>query len=138
MSDIDAIRRRLDAASPGPWEKVDGVDTISYDSAYPYIFIMAPSGEIVAQLDDSDNHADARLIANAPTAIAALLAEVDRQARLLEACTSRMTRLEWDLTDLGTKNRTLTTLGNAMSKAVDDDDMMQLAAMAALWDEATS
>lgn len=62
--DLDAIRARLEAATPGPWEpesEQDGDHETGYADA---IFIA--------------NAADATLISNAPTDIAALVAEVER------------------------------------------------------------
>lgn len=71
--DLEPIRARLEAAAPGPWEvaKVWGGDWF-FDG--PYIWDNGPdnTGE------PATDKANAVFIANAPTDIAALLAEVER------------------------------------------------------------
>jgi hypothetical protein len=76
---LQAIRARLDAATPGPWH---------LESPFPTRFIMASEDDCVAELigpwDSGDIkferrwRGDAALIANAPTDLRALLDEVER------------------------------------------------------------
>jgi hypothetical protein len=74
--DIEGIKARLAAATPGPWALVD----------FPVMFPRVQSiAEDKTSICETWEWADARFIAAAPTDIAALLAEVDRLlARIAE------------------------------------------------------
>jgi hypothetical protein len=82
---LSAIRARLDAATPGPWEAVTPkrYAAVRSEKAGCYVYTQ---GKIPA-----DTHADtvtrqqrdAHLIANAPTDLRALLDEVERLTTLL-------------------------------------------------------
>lgn len=84
MIDLDAIKARLAAATPGPFDVVVYPDTNEHYS------------HIVVDLDGYDDQGfrrcesveftatDAELIANAPTDIAALIAEVERLQHQLD------------------------------------------------------
>ena len=73
---LDAIRARLDAATPGPWR---------LESPFPAIYIAAGERDYIAELmgpwDDARWEqrwkVDAELIAHAPTDLRALLDEVE-------------------------------------------------------------
>lgn len=65
--DIDAIKARLEAATPGPWEMAGGNEWVS------------PIGiEVGPCADEGVRQQDAEFIANAPSDIAALIEEVER------------------------------------------------------------
>ncbi|PWJ22795.1 hypothetical protein ATK17_3964 [Branchiibius hedensis] len=92
--DLDAVKARLAAATPGPWEWIGD----SFDDAEPFVcthmtrwdehgpdlVVAADHGKTVLRAEGADwsamsgKHADGDLIANAPTDIAALVAEVER------------------------------------------------------------
>lgn len=64
MLDLEPIKARLAAATPGPWEMQDE-------------YIACPDGDFVCTIVDGGTERDAMLIANAPTDLAALVAEVE-------------------------------------------------------------
>lgn len=83
MPDLDAIRARLDRATPGPWTVAE---TEGWIGIHP---VCPPHGtddaaEISGGLDDL-TPADADLIAHAPTDLAALVAEIERLRAVAEA-----------------------------------------------------
>lgn len=89
-TELDAIRERLSAATPGPWEAMcadSGHSKFELDCSV----ITESMGDVICQMDSlwrvTDNEApeaktdgrhDAWFIAHAPTDVAALLAEVER------------------------------------------------------------
>lgn len=75
MIDLTAIKARLAAATPGPWRKGDGRSGRSPATIYA-------SSSVVVYL--VDNPRDRILIANAPTDLAALVAEVERLRAVLD------------------------------------------------------
>ena len=79
--DLDPIRARLAAATPGPWEYRPFTE-IDPDGAFDLAHVVAddpddPAGDQVS-VCASIMRPDADLIANAPTDMAALVAEVER------------------------------------------------------------
>ena len=69
---LTEIRARLDAATPGPWER---------HPSEPWIYVRRGPftvNIIGTQLRAAQQHGDADLIAHAPADIAWLLAEVER------------------------------------------------------------
>jgi hypothetical protein len=87
----DAIRARLDAATPGPWEHTQDRDVVSTTVTAPMFDYRNEDGSLV--FDDMTDYRvaslyyghegshpwhDAELIANAPTDLRALLDEVER------------------------------------------------------------
>lgn len=85
--DLDAIRARVDAATPGPWRVVQEHGRDIADEGYSRIWIQAEAGEQhdIADLidDDSANGSpladeNAEFIAHARQDITDLLAEVDQ------------------------------------------------------------
>ena len=70
--DLDPIRARLAAATPGPWERVPAI--VSDTRPADCYDIWAADDWLCANI----HHTDAALIANAPADMAALLAEVER------------------------------------------------------------
>lgn len=80
--DLDAIRERANAATPGPWEATADGGTIRTDHPYPP-GTLPPASDVIVEdardFDDPDGPRtdDMEFIANAPTDIAALLAMVD-------------------------------------------------------------
>lgn len=78
-TNIDDIRARLAAATPGPWEVSAGTERYR-SNAYRYrCYIWQHKGRMIATMDPSGDHidADAAFIAHAPADIALLLAERD-------------------------------------------------------------
>ena len=94
-ADIEAIKARLAAATPGPWALVD----------FPVMFPRVQSiAEDKSNICETWGWADAKFIAHAPTDIAALLAEVERlQRERSEWCDQADRRL----TDYMTQQRDL-------------------------------
>lgn len=89
-ADLNAIKARWAAATPGPWEvKVDYLDTVTGEGGDPYI--SAPLMEVVADVSDSDD-ANAEAIAHAPEDIAALI-------QALEEAVTRIDEIEKWATD---------------------------------------
>lgn len=83
MSNLEDIKNRLAAATPGPWELLGGNEYIS------------PIGITVAPDDGGVTSRDAEFIAHAPEDIAWLLGEVERQrsrAKFFEDAAARITR----------------------------------------------
>lgn len=80
---LTAIRKRLEAATPGPWRTGMG--------GY---YIEGPTRTVGKTFTHPDNaQVDADLIANAPTDLAALLehiAELEKFARHLDYCTKHV------------------------------------------------
>jgi hypothetical protein len=77
---LDAIRARLDAATPGPWEAVTPkrYAAVRSEKAGCYVYTQ---GKIPAETHPDTvarQQRDAHLIANAPTDLRALLDEVER------------------------------------------------------------
>lgn len=73
-AELDAIRERLAAATPGPWRA-------EYSGATGPVVMDAESVDArdhVARCPHYRGHADAGFIAHTPTDVAALLAEVER------------------------------------------------------------
>jgi hypothetical protein len=82
--DLDAIRRRLAAATPGPWSN-DG-SSVSDWRDHTFTMEWTPNGEGVDEHGKAVNaraRADADLIAHAPADLAACLARIAADARLL-------------------------------------------------------
>jgi FtsZ-binding cell division protein ZapB len=74
--DIDAIRRREQAATPGPWKAVDFGDDTDPRTAYG---VWGKDDDDLCIFEDVDTLlADAEFIAHARQDIPALLAEIDR------------------------------------------------------------
>ena len=82
----DEIRAALAAATPGPWQV--------YESMQADTFVYGPRGilrdDIIA--GPTYSRENAHLIANAPTWLAELLAEVDRLAARAEAAEQAVQR----------------------------------------------
>lgn len=80
MLDLQLIKARLAAATPGPW-KVEPAESAegSFIATMGPIFIMPPTQHLARYADDAD------LIAHAPTDIAALVAEVERLRAAIKA-----------------------------------------------------
>ena len=82
--DLDPIRTRLEAASPGPWRWEDWGDPPLDHEHNAYTLASDELGLTKAICTAAEatsmwkNPADADLIAHAPSDIAALLAEVER------------------------------------------------------------
>ena len=89
--DLDPIRTRLEAASPGPWRWEDwGAPPVDHEgSAYTLASDELVGSDLLPGLTKAictaaratsswRNPADAALIAHAPSDIAALIAEVER------------------------------------------------------------
>ena len=77
--DLDAIKTRLDAATPGPWAQHPEVPRSIVSAGKPDFSLLA----LDAPPEDGpyavvDSEGDADLIAHAPTDIAALVAEIER------------------------------------------------------------
>ena len=74
----DDIRAALEAATPGPWvvheDDFDIVVVSAEDDHWPNSFCPIARGMVQGE---DDGESDAHLIANAPTWLAELLAEVD-------------------------------------------------------------
>jgi hypothetical protein len=79
--DLEAIRARLAAATPGPWETHHGCD----DTGYPCYFIHGFSGD--AKRDYELHNANVDLLDHAPTDLAALLTHVEAQEARIAALT---------------------------------------------------
>lgn len=75
MINLNAIKARLAAATPGPWRRGDNRDGRGSATIY---------ARRVVVVRYVDNARDAILIANAPTDIAALIAEVERLRAVLD------------------------------------------------------
>lgn len=73
MLDIEPIKARLAAATPGPWQTITTVET---DIGTEHLVTEADMD--AGCIGTSPQAADAELIANAPTDLAALIAEVER------------------------------------------------------------
>lgn len=79
MTKLEEIRKRLEAATPGPWGFVPGQKSMQvYSEADGDDHIY--SGEWVAEVGLL---ADQQLIAHAPSDLALLLAIVERQAKVI-------------------------------------------------------
>ena len=89
MSDLDleAIKARAAAATPGPWAQGMAGDKllpeVDYSAAFGFIIVDAEHSD-----DGSEGVADARFIANAREDIDALVAEVE-QLRAVEMAVKR-------------------------------------------------
>ena len=86
MLNLDPIKQRLAAATPGPWGALG-------PGASGLCYVSGPGITQVGQ-------ADAALIANAPTDIAALVAEVQRLDGLMAEFTSIIQRQNAERNDL--------------------------------------
>lgn len=75
--DVDAIRERLAAASPGPWRTGDR-DPEYGDVMHPHELIIGHKQAMVELEPGKNGAADAAFIAAARQDVPALLAEVDR------------------------------------------------------------
>ena len=85
--DLEPIKERLAAATPGPWKaKEDSWDgySVVIDDNGPGVSIIA---EQIGQGEDG-GRGDAEFIANAPEDIAALVAEVERLRATIHVLTS--------------------------------------------------
>lgn len=103
--DLEPIKARLAAATPGPWEPN------IYSERPPIVVAMTSHlpmvgrngfREVICEHQsihyDSQVEANARLIANAPTDLAALVAEVERlRAEVKRLRLDELTRLSQDL-----------------------------------------
>lgn len=78
MLDLDPIKARLNAATPGPWKQRDGwkqtIMTTNKTFRYPPDYPSDYPSEHLIPYQDSDGD----FIAHAPTDIAALIEEVER------------------------------------------------------------
>lgn len=70
-TDIDAIRKRVDAATPGPWVTGDRIGLESWQA------VLSPTGRMVGLDWDQSGKADAAFIASAREDVPALLAVID-------------------------------------------------------------
>lgn len=87
MIDLEAIKARLAAATSEPWKLLGGGE---------YIY---PIGVLVTPDDGGVNDADAALIVNAPSDLAALIAEVERLREAVKpAVTSALAEHGWTCT----------------------------------------
>jgi hypothetical protein len=85
MSRIDEIRKRLDAATPGPWEIHDSCSWRRIGTPGRDGNIVCPTNHPVDRHPDLlAKLADLSLIANAPSDLAFLLAEVERYKKALD------------------------------------------------------
>lgn len=80
MLDIEPIKARLAAATPGPWQTIVTVET---DIGTEHLVTEADMD--ASCIGTSPQAADADLIAHAPTDLAALIAEVERLRVALQA-----------------------------------------------------
>lgn len=85
--DIEAIRERLAAATPGPWAQTPGHATVW---AAPVRFVAGTAERKPGTIEDLAN---AAFIAHAPADVAALLAAHDDAAAQLAACQADNARL---------------------------------------------
>ena len=72
----ESLRKRLEAATPGPWEAINAKtrsDVVSGLRQTPSRYLVAKIGE-----PGHDQHFDADLIAHAPTDLAAALKVIER------------------------------------------------------------
>lgn len=82
MLDLQPIKDRLAAATPGPWEREFTehiAEDMSLDASYTSFII----GKGVS-VGEMDMPADCELVAHAPTDLAALVAEVERLRAAIE------------------------------------------------------
>ena len=89
MLDLEPIKERLTAATPGPWFADDdgGVST------EPHAYTMTSTPVVDTEGCGMGNPKDATFIANAPTDITALVAEVERLEK--EVGTERSKQNAW-------------------------------------------
>lgn len=94
-TDLEAIKARLAAATPGPWD-TDG------STVWAEVIVPDPrdqTGQTPMQdreLVAESGGADAHLIAHAPEDLAALLAENERLRAVAEAALDALPRVLWD------------------------------------------
>lgn len=92
--DLDAIRERLEAATPGPWTAHDWPEQDLYGDK-----VRDRTGLLVAQTwpgpPSYSEQANAEFIAHSRTDVAALLDEVDRLRTLSERLASRLDYHAW-------------------------------------------
>lgn len=77
MLDLEAIKARLDKATPGPWNLRDWIEG---DGGLRGIYVDSESGKWIHATEcpaNQDQH-DADLIANCPTDLRACIAEIER------------------------------------------------------------
>ena len=85
--DLPAIRARAEAATPGPWFHNEHLSADDYMT--PYYFIGTGTSAMAAtDVGSADLSPDSEFIAHARTDIPALLAEVERLSRNLEAASA--------------------------------------------------
>ncbi|AYD89160.1 hypothetical protein D5R93_02205 [Actinomyces lilanjuaniae] len=116
-ADLAPVRRRLDAATPGPWDH-DTVTHLVSAGTWPVAMVGTGPEQMIPDWEDEhaatwtspSAHDDAELISHAPEDIHALLGEVDR---LRDALTQISHLLEETWTaDL--PRRITTVLGEAL------------------------
>ena len=88
-AELDAIRARADAATPGPWQKIQPGGPNG-----PFWGICNPKGNIIA-LRLSQSTQDADFISAAREDVPALVAEIDRLRAENDQVRAMLRQLEW-------------------------------------------
>lgn len=100
MIDLDPIKARLAAATPGPWTPVETHKQSATDSFFSVAVVGRREVRATIPSQARPDERDAALIASAPADLAALVAEVERLrealANLLDAWNDYQPSLDFD------------------------------------------
>jgi hypothetical protein len=96
MLDLESIKARLAAATPGPWE----IGEVCEDASRRFV---SGAGLIIATPRSWEGHYDAELISHAPGDLAALVAEVERLRSEMENDCETLEFARWKIRDLKAK-----------------------------------
>ena len=114
MLNLEPIKQRLAAASPGPWN-IGG--TWWHDGGSDRR-IVEGGGCIIATPRDCDGHRDAVFIGNAKRDVEALVAEVERLRSEMEVDCETLEFARWKIRDLKAKLKQADTVENKMADLI--------------------